>query len=126
MNRSRRQILIIDDEPYILKSLQRILDDSYNVITALGGQVALDALSQKNLQYDVIICDLSMPDVSGADFYHRISESYPGLEKRIIFMTGGAYTDDLKEFISHVENSCLDKPFEQEELVHAIEKMIST
>lgn len=122
MNTTNKRILVIDDEPNILKSLQRILEDSCGVTTALGGQAALDLLTQHNFKADIILCDISMPVVNGADFYHTIAEKLPGLEKRIIFMTGGAYTDDLRKFIDSVDNQLLNKPFNQDELLSLVEK----
>ena len=125
MSASRKCILVVDDERFILKSLQRILEDDYAVITVLGGQAALDILAKQDGQVDVILCDLSMPTVDGADLYHKIAEIYPGLEERIIFMTGGAYTPGVKEFIARVKNVCLKKPFDEGELELALKRILS-
>jgi len=119
---TRKRILVVDDEPYLLKSIQRMLEDQHDITTASSGQAALDILKNEK-QYDLIISDLSMPNISGADLYHFIAEKFPGLENHIIFMTGGAYTANLKEFISSVNNARLIKPFEQEELLRLIESV---
>ncbi len=118
-----KKLLLVDDEPNILKSLERLLGTSYQVTTALGGQAGLDLILNDNIKADIILCDISMPMVNGADFYRCIAEKMPGLEQRIIFMTGGAYTDDLKKFITTVDNDFLSKPFDQNELFKLIEKV---
>jgi DNA-binding NtrC family response regulator len=121
-----KRILIIDDEANILKSLTRILEDKYEVITSLGCEIALDKLTENNFKYDVILCDLNMPTMNGADFYKKIAEISPELKERIIFMSGGTYTNDLAEFIADIKNICLEKPFELEKLYGSIEELLST
>jgi len=119
----RRHILIVDDEPTILKFLQRMLEDHHDVTLALGGRVALEQLAQQNGKFDTILVDLVMPDIDGVELYHRITEDYPGLEEHIIFITGGAYTPTLKQFLTTVPNNpCLEKPFHLQELLQAIEE----
>jgi len=121
-----KNILIIDDESNILKSLARILEDKYNVVTSLGGQIALDKLSENNLQYDVILCDINMPIMTGADFYKKVTDMFPELKERIIFMSGGTYSHDLNEFMARMKNPCLEKPFDVEKLYESINKVLST
>jgi len=122
MTSKQKRILIVDDEPFILKSLQRTLEDSFNVKIALGGRAALDVLALQEDKFDIILSDISMPDIDGADLYHQIENKYPGLEKNIIFMSGGAYNDVLKSFIANVDNLFLEKPFQMTELIAVIDK----
>lgn len=119
----RKRILIVDDEPFLLKSLSNTLKHHYHVTTALGGRIALDLLAQHKGRFDSIICDLQMPDLDGADFYKQVVELYNWLEKRVIFITGGSYTPKLNEFLAGIGQSVLEKPFTQEELLEALEKM---
>ncbi|MDR3478722.1 MAG: response regulator [Gammaproteobacteria bacterium] len=123
MNIKRKNILIIDDELFILKSLSRILEDDYDVTTALGGKIALELLKQNN-QYDLIISDISMPDTNGVEMYKIISKEYPGLEEKIIFMTGFAYTDDIVNFLAEIKNPFLAKPFEVDSLNTTIKNFL--
>ena len=116
-----KRILVIDDEPNILKSLMRILDDNYAVTTALGGGAGLKLLKNGD-QFDLIISDLSMPEINGIELYNQIAILFPGLEKNIIFMTGFAYTEDIKTFLQNVNPPILEKPFIAENLFSLINK----
>lgn len=119
-----KKILIVDDEPYLLKSLSNTLKHQYDITTALGGHLAIETLKQHSGKFDAIICDLQMQDVNGADFYYYVSEHYPNLIQRIIFITGGLYSPMLSEFLKTVENSLIEKPFTQDELMNAIKHCI--
>src|SRR5262245_55928993 len=82
-----RSILVIDDEPGIVHALTRLLQrDGYVVETAGNGRYGLAALQMK--RYDVILCDLHMPDVDGPAFYAILVRQYPALRQRVIFLTG--------------------------------------
>jgi len=63
-----------------------------------------------NEDFDLVFCDLMMPDVTGMEFYKMLSESRPELVDKIVFITGGALLDDVRRFLSTVPNTCLDKP----------------
>ncbi len=120
-----KNLLIIDDEPIFLKSLERMLLGHHKVTTAVGGQAALDCIGSNPEKFDVIISDLSMPDVNGADVYHYVAQKYPGREKYIVFVTGDAYLPSFKKFIANVNNICLEKPFTLDELQGAIRDCLS-
>ena len=119
-----KKILIVDDEINILNSLKRSLETTYHVDTALGAQEAVTTLSKNDNKYDVILCDFMMPGMNGAEFYDYVSLTYPGLEKRIAFMTGGTYAADIKTFFDKHTNPCLPKPFPHEDLLALIENML--
>lgn len=120
-NKNKKRILIVDDEPLILKSLKRILEENYNVTIASKGQTALELLKQnENEQFDLIISDVTMPDVTGADLFNKIALQFPGLEHNIIFMTGYAYSAKLKQFLAGIDNKVITKPFEEESLLQTI------
>ncbi len=122
-SQTRKHILIVDDEPFLLKSMQRLLEDIHDITTATGGRAALTLLEDGTDEFDTIISDLNMPDINGADLYRYVAEKYPGFEKNIIFMTGSVFTPALKEFLSTVNNLRLTKPINQDELLQAIERM---
>lgn len=118
-----KRILIIDDEPYLLKCLLNILKNNYRPIAANGGHAAIALLKEHAGQFDALICDLQMPDMNGADLYHYVIAHYPELAKRIIFITGGLYSPLLKQFLTNVDNCLLEKPFAKEDLIHALENL---
>ncbi len=123
LNIKRKRILIIDDEENLLKSFKRLLEDKHDVTIATSGASAMQLLAKNENEFDVLLVDIMMPEMSGADVYRKIGEKYPALLKSIIFMSGGAYTPELKNFLETVKNPHLDKPFQKEELDAAIAKL---
>ena len=104
------RILIVDDEPAILRALQRLLS-SHEVFRAASGREAVERIEQIG-PFDVIFCDVMMPELSGPDVYRRVSEIRPGQEQKIVFVTGGAFADQVAKFLDSIPNPKLAKPFE--------------
>jgi signal transduction histidine kinase len=118
----RRRVLAVDDEALLLKAYRRMLADVHDVVTALGGRDALLIL-QKQTAFDIILCDLQMPEMSGMELYSTVKAQYPQLEDRFVFVTGGAFSAEAKRFLDQGV-TCLGKPFRIEELLHVIEQKI--
>ena len=102
-------ILVIDDDPIVTRMLSRVLS-SHVVQVANTGRGALERLSQQS--FDLILCDLTMPGMSGIELYRAIRESSADVAERVVFMTGGAYTTEGHEFLAQLPNSWLEKPFD--------------
>jgi PAS domain S-box-containing protein len=110
--RSRRpQVLIIDDEPMLARVFQATLEGECDVDIALGGRQALTLLLAGK-PYDFVFCDLMMSDIGGAQLYAELKTRAPGLERKLIFMTGGVYDPAVAAFLEGVDNRCVDKPFD--------------
>ena len=62
--------------------------------------------------YDVILCDLLMPEFDGAQLYEATRRVAPESAGRFVFLTGGAFTPRAREFLASVPNPCLAKPFD--------------
>src|SRR5688572_33132008 len=91
-------ILLIDDEPGFLKALAHSLRrDGYTVDTADNGNCALVQLEEH--RYDVILCDLRMPELDGPTFYNILTSQYPHLRPRVIFLTGDTLSNDSMVFL---------------------------
>lgn len=112
--RRPRRLLVVDDEPYILASIRRALRH-YDVVLAEGGEAAL-ALLQSDGRFDLVICDLVMNETSGMDVYRWITAHKPELSDRIIYMTAGAFTEPVRDFLSQVHSPVLHKPFDTKTL----------
>ena len=84
-------LLVIDDEPMILGALRRSLSAEYNVTCVGDGRKALDRL-RAGERYDVILCDLMMPEMTGMDLYAELEQLAPDQAARMVFVTGGAFT----------------------------------
>ena len=108
------RILIVDDETQILRAITRALK-TYDLTTAEHGRQALDILA-KGEDFDLILCDLVMRDVSGIDVYRWLMDNRPQLLDRLIFVTAGTFTDELRNFLASVPNPILNKPFDTKTL----------
>ena len=118
-----RSILVIDDEPGIVHALTRLLQrDGYVVETAGNGRFALAALQGK--RYDVILCDLRMPELDGRAFYARLRQWAPTLCQRVIFLTGDSSAADHQAFLAQCGRPWLDKPCSTAAIRRAIAQVL--
>jgi two-component system, NtrC family, sensor kinase len=105
--RSRARVLLVDDEAPILRSLERLLGKSHDLTLAHSGREAL-ALLSAGLEYDLVICDLMMPEVSGIDVWEQIT---PAQRQIFVVMTGGTFTERAERFLAEAKPAVLEKPF---------------
>jgi PAS domain S-box-containing protein len=115
----RGRILIIDDEPRLAHSMRLLLEPAHEVVTATRGSEAL-ALVSSGQRFDVVVCDLQMPETTGMDIYARLREQEPELARRLVFISGGACTTAARDFIRTVPNQVLEKPVRPEVLLATI------
>jgi signal transduction histidine kinase len=108
----RLRLLLIDDEPLVLRSLRRMLGD-HEVDVALSGGEALSRLKQDR-SYDLIFCDLMMPDMDGTILYAELERSMPEVLDRIVFCSGGAFTTRTKQFVEQSTRPFVEKPMTRE------------
>ncbi len=116
-----RRLLVIDDEPAVLRVIKRMLKD-YDVTTCGGGQEALDYLLKG--EFDLILCDLMMPEYTGMDLYERVAAERPQIIERFLFVTGGAFTKQTETFLRSVSREALGKPFTTAQLREAVSKRL--
>jgi PAS domain S-box-containing protein len=107
----RGRVLVVDDEPYVAKSLVRILRRAHDVETVASGREAM-ALLAHDRNFDVVLTDLMMPEVSGMALHTWLAEAEPELARRLLFMTGGAFTADASEYLARAGNMVIEKPFD--------------
>jgi PAS domain S-box-containing protein len=107
------RVLVIDDDPGVSRALSRMLRE-HKTTLAEGGQPGIDLLLRE--EFDVVLCDLMMPEVSGMDVYEKVRTVRPELASRIVFITGGAHTAEGRAFLERVPNPKLDKPIARAEL----------
>jgi CheY-like chemotaxis protein len=74
----------------------------------------------------VILCDLVMPDMSGMEFYQALVQTVPTLSTRVIFLTGGAFTQTMLEFLERVPNLHLRKPLNIGELRAVVNERVGS
>jgi CheY-like chemotaxis protein len=118
----RPRILLVDDEPSIRAVYPEVLGLDYEVSVAASGREALAILSER-VDFDVIVCDLTMPDIDGPAFYDALrGRDYERLD-RVVFCSGGLVTARLRDFAARVPNLFLEKPIAVETLCAAIERV---
>jgi signal transduction histidine kinase/DNA-binding NarL/FixJ family response regulator len=119
----RARVLVIDDEPLIARILQRGLA-RHQVIVASDARDALTRI-QRGETFDVILCDLMMPDISGIDVHEYLTREYPAVASSVVFMTGGAFTSKARQFLSSVPNERIDKPFSLSQVNKLVDRRLA-
>jgi PAS domain S-box-containing protein len=120
----RGRVLIVDDEPGNLDVLCKILKKNGTVLSALSGLDAMGIIEREVGNIEAILSDINMPDMNGVDLYKNVAKKFPGLEKRIIFITGGIFSEEIKDFLKTIPNTCMEKPFNLEEVRKTVSEMV--
>ncbi|MFK7990433.1 MAG: ATP-binding protein [Sandaracinaceae bacterium] len=114
----RHRVMVVDDEPQLGIALRVALSERYDVTVSGSGQDALRRLG-RGQRFDLVLCDLMMPEMTGMELYDAALEQVPDQVSRFVFMTGGAFTERAKTFLAEHAVPLLQKPFGLEE-VHAL------
>ncbi|KFE63060.1 hypothetical protein DB31_3119 [Hyalangium minutum] len=113
----RGRLLVVDDDPLVSSALRRTLSREHDVDVEESARQALERLtSSEGSSYDVILCDLMMPEMTGMELHAQLLAASPERARRMVFITGGAYTPAAKEFLETVRNPRVEKPFDSERL----------
>jgi PAS domain S-box-containing protein len=119
----RGSVLVVDDEPIVGAAVRRMLAPLHDVTYVTSGAEALAQLDG-GARFDVILCDLMMPGMTGMQLYDELRKRGGDLAARVVFITGGAFTPRAKSFLETVPNLVLDKPFEFKVLAAAINELL--
>jgi signal transduction histidine kinase len=106
----RARILVIDDDSLILGTIKRILGREHDVTTLADSRDTLSCLAN-NPPFDLLLCDLIMPDMTGMQIHAELIKRSPELANRMLFMSGGAFTPESQAFIDREQVKPLEKPF---------------
>jgi two-component system cell cycle sensor histidine kinase/response regulator CckA len=119
----RGRILVVDDEEIVVRSVQRILSKEHDVVPMVSASEAL-ALCANGERFDLILCDLMMPDMTGMDLHRELSLVAPDQANRMIFVTGGAFTAKARHFLSETPKEHLEKPFDSANLRAIVQRYL--
>jgi CheY-like chemotaxis protein len=115
-----RSVLVVEDEAAIGRTLQRLLVP-HRVTVNNRAREALQRITSGE-RYDVILCDVMMPEMTGMDFYRELRAFDEALSDRVIFMSGGTFTENARTFLDAVPNHRVDKPMNVAKLRVLIEE----
>ena len=118
--RRRGRILAVDDEQMLCIVIGKILND-HDVTTVTSATKALHSLSGGE-RYDLILCDLMMPEMTGMEFYARLQQVAPDQVGKIMFMTGGAFTEKTQAFLGQFTDGLIEKPFKAAKLREMVQR----
>jgi CheY-like chemotaxis protein len=118
----RMRLLVVDDDVAIGRSIQRTLSEHHTVETSKSAREALSRITSGE-RFDVIISDLMMPDLTGAQLHDAISRIDSAQARRVIFLTGGAFSPSAREFLERVPNPRMEKPFDIPTLLSTIARL---
>jgi signal transduction histidine kinase/CheY-like chemotaxis protein len=113
----RGRVLVVDDDLMVSSALRRTLGREHDVEVVVSARAALAKLvAPEGVELDLILCDLMMPELTGMELHAEVSKAAPAVARRMVFITGGAFTPAAREFLERVENPRVEKPFDSAKL----------
>ncbi|MBV8761501.1 MAG: response regulator [Deltaproteobacteria bacterium] len=119
----RGTVLVVDDEESLGQAIRRFLANDHEVSAVTNGRDAL-TLIESGGRYDLILCDLMMPQMTGMELHDAVMAVDPDQARRMVFLTGGAFTQSAREFMDAVPNRRLEKPFDLKLLRNLVNELI--
>jgi signal transduction histidine kinase/ActR/RegA family two-component response regulator len=116
------RVLLIDDEPAVLRGLGRVLR-GHEVVMTTDGREGVELY--KSSRFDIVFCDLMMPGFSGMDVVHELERLGSGHAERVVLMTGGIVSDAIRSAVSQSPSLCITKPLDSAQLRRLIAKSVS-
>jgi PAS domain S-box-containing protein len=118
----RARILVVDDEALVAEAMERVLSEDHDVVAVGSGRAALERLGAG--PFDAVICDLLMPEMSGADFWAELHRRDPALAGRMVLVTGAGLIEDAREAMGAFEGPVVEKPFTAADLRAAVGRVL--
>lgn len=118
----RKHILVIDDDPIMLKTVKEQLHDDYDVATAISGKIAMKFLERKRT--DLILLDYEMPGENGPAVLGKIRDNDSSRDIPVVFLTGVSDRDKIKEAIALKPQGYLLKPIDHDKLMETINNYV--
>lgn len=107
----RGRVLVVDDEAIVGTMIRRIIGREHDVEVTDSGREALARITAGE-RFDVILCDVTMPVLTGLEFRAELARAVPEQAERIVFVTGAAFVPRTRQALDEVPNARIDKPFD--------------
>jgi PAS domain S-box-containing protein len=120
----RPRILVIDDEPLVRRAIERSLELEHDIVSAASAAEAL-AILERDEPFDLILCDLMMPDMTGMDVAARLARDRPDVAARMVFLSGGAFTPEAAAFLAAAGRRHVEKPFRPHDLQQRVRSLLA-
>jgi CheY-like chemotaxis protein len=117
------RVLVVDDEVTIGAAIRRVLGRSFQVEAFVSPRAALARLAGGE-RYDVVLCDLMMPEMSGAQFFAELQKLSTDQAAWVIFLTGGVFTSEMQQFLDGARRTLIEKPFDLEEVQAVVSRAV--
>jgi DNA-binding response OmpR family regulator len=118
-------ILIVDDEPNIVMSLEFLMrKNGYHVSIARNGTEALEAINQT--AFDVILLDIMMPDVDGYQVCRHVKTRPDRQNTKVIFLSAKSKEADVQKGYDEGADLYIPKPFSTRQLVSKVQELVAT
>lgn len=117
-----KHILVIDDDPMMLRLIKQELKEKYNVATAVSGKIALNFL--KNRKTDLILLDYEMPVENGPEVLKKLRENEETKDIPVVFLTGINDREKIQKVLAMKPQGYLLKPIEYDKLIQTIHNVI--
>jgi PAS domain S-box-containing protein len=120
----RYRVMLVDDEPLIAQTMERLLRRDYDVTVALCGREAIGHIAQ-GVRFDAIVSDVMMPNMTGIELIEELQRVAPDQAERLIFLSGGAFTAQARERLDALGAPQLEKPVTAKDLRACVRRVAS-
>ncbi|MBI2920363.1 MAG: response regulator, partial [Planctomycetes bacterium] len=114
--------LVVDDEDSIRVLIRHTLGQDYDVTLCESGREALDLLASR--EFDLVLCDLRLRDVSGREVYAWVRNNRRNLQDRFMVITGDTHGEESRSFLDEFGTPCLTKPFDLDDLATRVRECL--
>jgi len=122
--RRRHRVMLVDDEPLIAQTMERLLRRDYDVTVASCGHDAIAHIIS-GVRFDAIVSDVMMPNMTGIELIEELQRVAPDQAERLIFLSGGAFTAQARERLDAIGAPQLEKPVTAKELRACVQRIAS-
>lgn len=118
----KKHILVVDDEPQMLKLIKEYLHEEYDVATAVSGKVAMRFLANRTT--DLILLDYEMPEESGPEVLAQLHKNEATKNIPVVFLTGIMDRERIQKALQYKPQGYLLKPIDHDKLAETIRKLL--